>query len=87
LWPLFKSGDVLAKLELFLKVTGLLVLLAGVVVGFLDLSGKFLDQDKQAFVQWVLTTGAGLPVSSPAAKKFMKAFPPPAGSNVSELTT
>ena len=80
------SKDVLAKLELFLKVTGLLVLLAGVVVGYLDLAGKFLDQDKQAFLQWVQTTGLGLPVSNPAAKKFMIAFPPPADSNPSEIT-
>ena len=58
----------------------------GVVVGYLDLSGRFLDQDKQAFLQWVLTPGVGLPVSTPAAKKFMIAFPPPADSNLSEIT-
>jgi hypothetical protein len=37
---------------MFLKVTGLLALFAGVIFGYLDGSGKFLDQDKQAFLQW-----------------------------------
>jgi hypothetical protein len=68
---------VLAKLELFLKVTGLLVLFAGVVFGYLDISGKFLDQDKQSFLQWVLTSPVRLSVSEPGAKKFMVDYPPP----------
>ena len=57
----------LAKLELFLKVTGLLALFAGVVFGYLDVSGEVLDQDKQLFLQWVLTAPAGLAVSEPGS--------------------
>jgi hypothetical protein len=67
---------VLATLELFLKVTGLLALFAGVVFGYLDISGKFLDPGKQAFLQWILTAPAGLAVSEPGAKKFMVDYPP-----------
>jgi hypothetical protein len=77
---------VLAKFEFWLKVTGLAALLAGVVVGYLDFSGRFLDPDKQAFLEWILTTPAGLALSEPAAQKFMRDFPPPADSRPAQIT-
>ena len=49
----------------------------GVMLSLFDLLGWYTDSDKIAVLDWANTSGAGLAVDHPGAKKFIEKFPPP----------
>lgn len=69
-----------------MKISGLIILLFGVILGYLDITGIFVSKEKEAFLSWVLTSKTGLSVTEPAAKVFMKDYPPPKSNNAQEIT-
>jgi len=73
-------------MELFLKISGLVILMSGVILGYLDITGVLISKEKEAFLAWVLTSRTGLPIADPAAKIFMKDYSPPKSSQLQEIT-
>ncbi len=76
----------LHQIERLLIVTGLVFMMLGLVLGFLNLQGWLEDKDKTAVLNWVLTSSSGLQISHPGAKKFMHEFPPPLNAKRTEIT-
>ena len=74
------------KLRVFLKLTGLVILGIGVILGYANLQEWFRRPDRQAFVQWVLESQTGMPAQEAAARAFMRRFPPPEHSRPEEIT-
>ena len=74
------------KIEWILKVTGVIVLGIGVLIGFANLMGWLRYDDREAFLHWALESQTGLSIAGPAGQAFMKRFPPPEGAR-SELIT
>lgn len=74
------------KLETLLTVVGLIVLAAGVVLGYADLRGSLRYPEREAFVRWATEEDVGLPIESSAAQAFIKHFPPPGGEEIESLT-
>jgi hypothetical protein len=77
---------ILGRIEIFLKITGLIVLAIGVALGFADLRGWLQDSEKVSVLDWVLKSPIGLRISHPGAQKFMEKFPPPKDANPEEIT-
>jgi hypothetical protein len=78
--------DTAKKIEMFLKISGLLILLSGVVIGLANLKGWLKDKDKVAVLEWVMNSKHGMVIKNPGAKKFMKRFPPPKNSRPNGIT-
>ena len=47
------------------------------MLSLFDLLGWYTDSDKVSVLNWANTSGAGLSIEHPGAKKFMERFPPP----------
>lgn len=69
------------RLTSILKITGLIILACGVMLSLFDLLGWYTDPDKVAVLDWANTSGLGLGIDHPGAKKFMEQFPPPNNSS------
>lgn len=78
--------DTIEKIEMFLKITGLIILLSGVIIGLANLKGWLKDKEKVAVLEWVMNSKNGLSIQSPGAKKFIKRFPPPENSRPNKIT-
>ena len=78
--------DIIEKIEMFLKITGLIILLSGVIIGLANLKGWLKDKEKVAVLEWVMKSKHGLSIENLGAKKFMKRFPPPENSRPTEIT-
>lgn len=76
----------LQKLRWWLKGTGLVALLAAVLLGLADLCGWLRYSRRTAFVQWAHHSQLGLPISEPAAQAFVVRFPPPEGVFLDQIT-
>lgn len=74
------------RLRNFLKISGLIILAVGVIVGFADIKGWFKNSHRLTIIDWAKTTKTGLPITHPAAKAFMKNFPPPSDARPEEIT-
>ena len=74
------------KIKQFLKISGLIILAAGVMIGFANIMGWFKNSDRLAIIDWAKNTNIGLPISHPSARAFMKDFPPPSDSRPEEIT-
>ena len=70
------ARSTLKTVERLLKVTGLAALGLGVVFGFGDLKGWLQHSDRQAFLEWAVRQESGLPIQHPAARAFIRRFPP-----------
>ena len=70
----------------FLKIFVRIILVLGVILSFSDLMGWFQNRDRMDFLHSVLYGSKGIPVTHPAAKDFMKQFPPPEVSRQGEIT-
>lgn len=72
----------------FLKITGLIILAAGVIIGYADLMNwEWLRyKERTEFLDWVNTSTIGLPIDQPPAKAFMQAYPPPANARIDAIT-
>jgi hypothetical protein len=46
----------------------------------------FKKSDRVEFLRWVMEEPAGMPVDVPAAREFMRKFPPPKDARVNEIT-
>ena len=76
-WPQVKTP---------LKVAGIVCLGLASVLGLADLLGYFEYGDRNVVLDWVLTSGSGLPIDESAARAFMARFPPPSGARPLEIT-
>lgn len=74
------------RLTFILKTTGIILVGIGVLLGFLDLIGAFVDQDKEYVITWATTSKSGLSIDHPGARKFLKAFPPTSHEQGKEIT-
>ena len=74
------------RLSFILKTTGIILVGIGALLGFLDLNGAFVDQDKEYVVTWATTFQSGLSIDHPGARKFLKSFPPPSHEQGKEIT-
>ncbi len=81
--PELPAPKTLAK---WLKFAGMVFLAAGLLFEFADLMGWLKHRDRQAFLNWILHEEAGLAVDDPAARAFMRRFPPPDLSDVDRIT-
>jgi len=69
-----------------LKLIGLAIIVGGVVFQFADLKGFLSNRERQEILDWVLHSESGLSLESPAAKEFMRKFPPPNNESVKDCT-
>lgn len=76
----------ISLLKNFLKVTGLILLALGVVLGFADLKGCLNYPERGKFLYWALNSKVGLPVTESSAQAFIKRFPPPTDARPGEIT-
>ena len=71
---------------LLLKVIGFIIMGVGIAVQFADLEGYLKNRERQEILDWVLSSKSGMPLEAPAAKEFMKRFPPPNNESSKYLT-
>jgi hypothetical protein len=76
----------MTKIKKYLKISGLIILAAGVIVGFANIKGWFKNSTRLAIIEWAKNTNTGLPISHPSAQAFMKDFPPPSDTKIEEIT-
>jgi hypothetical protein len=69
-----------------LKLIGIVIGLIGAVAALANLLGCFRDAQKQEFARIVIGMQDEIPSSTPGFKLFLRAFPPPSGTNPSEVT-
>lgn len=74
------------KLALIIEILGIVVVSVSVVITYLDMKGIFVDPNRVAVYDWATKTKTGLSLDKPAAKEFMKKFPPPETKNTNEVT-
>ncbi len=48
----------------------------GLILAFLDLKGYFKSKNRMEILYWVSNSNSGMPINLPAAKEFIKRFPP-----------
>jgi len=70
----------------FFKITGLVFLALGVLLGFADLKGCLNYPERGRFLHWALNSTVGLPVTESSAQAFIKRFPPPTDARPEEIT-
>lgn len=73
-------------LRTLLKILGLLITAIGLALSFAEKKGWFKDPARAELLKWVLEAPDGLPLGNPAAQAFRAKFPPPADSDVDDLT-
>lgn len=78
--------DKMKKVLNLLKIFGMIVVAIGLMLGFADLKGFLKDKKKIEILNWVLHSNSGMSLELPAAKEFMKKFPPPQDEDVENLT-
>ncbi|MBU1184228.1 MAG: hypothetical protein KJ663_03530 [Proteobacteria bacterium] len=71
---------------LVLKLIGFAIVAFGITVQFADLKGYLKNRESQKILDWVLYSKSGMPLESPAAREFIKKFPPPNTESVEDLT-
>lgn len=69
-----------------LKLTGIITIGIGLILGFTDLKGYLKNKHRIEIINWVLNSNTGMSLEQPAAKEFMKKFPPPSGEKEKNLT-
>lgn len=74
------------KILNILEIIGIIVLALGLILGFANLKGWFNNKNRIEFLNWALTSDSGISIELPAAKEFIKAFPPPEGEQLNNLT-
>lgn len=74
-------------LVVILKMGGLALGLLGLMVTLIDALGKFRDKERLEFARLLRDNPEGLPRSTPGFDKFLKAFPPSAGIDISAITS
>lgn len=70
-----------------LKMGGLALGLLALLVTFFDALGKFRDKERLEFARLLRENAQGLPRETPGFDKFLSAFPPPAGMDVSAISS
>lgn len=80
------SNKNLKRLSNFLKFTGMVAVALSLLLGFADLRGHLNNKDRMAILNWVLHSTSGLSINTPAAKEFIKQFPPPPNERIENLT-
>jgi hypothetical protein len=73
-------------LERKLKIFGLVIIFAGLVVQLLDQIGCLQDADKLALAKRIYSQSGGIPKDAAGFEKFLRAFPPPPGVDKSAIT-
>ncbi|MBI4355923.1 MAG: hypothetical protein HY597_05725 [Candidatus Omnitrophica bacterium] len=63
--------------KIVVKILGLTITSAGVVLSLLNLKGFLKYPERLNFAHLALETSEGIPLSHPGAKSFMSRFPPP----------
>jgi hypothetical protein len=76
----------LKRISNFLKLTGMLAVALSLVLGLADLKGYLRNKNRMTILNWVLHSTSGISVGTPAAKEFIKQFPPPPGEQIDNLT-
>lgn len=69
-----------------IQISGLIIIAIGIIMGFGNLRGWFKKGDRVEFLRWVMEEPAGMPFDAPAAREFMRKFPPPKDARVNEIT-
>jgi len=69
-----------------LKITGIIIIILGLILRFLDLKGYLKNKERIAILNWALDSESGMSIELPAAKEFMKKFSPPQGEDINNLT-
>ncbi len=65
------------SIESKLKITGIIVLGIGVLIGFANLMGWLRYNDRKEFLNWARESTTGMSIKEPAGQAFMERFPPP----------
>ena len=69
-----------------LKITGIVAIALGIILQFADLKGYLNDKNRMEILNWILHSNTGLSLEHPAAKKFIKKFPPASEEKIANLT-
>jgi hypothetical protein len=69
-----------------IKLIGVAVALIALVIGFADLRGCFVDQEKVAFAELVMNSVKEIPRETPGFERFLVDFPPPYGLDPAKVT-
>jgi len=80
------NKEKIKKISTFLKITGIIAIATGLLLEFADLKGCLIDRQRIEILNWVLNSDSGMSVELPAAKKFMKKFPPPENEKRENIT-
>ena len=73
-------------LSAILKITGIIAVALGIILQFADLKGYLNDKNRTEILNWILHSNAGLSLEHPAAKEFIKKYPPAPEENIANLT-
>ena len=76
----------LKRVKSALSIFGLTVMGLGILLAYFNISGIFQSSPRKDFLNWVIKSERGLKIDAPAAKAFMKDFPPPDPKRCSEIT-
>ncbi|MFZ2446191.1 MAG: hypothetical protein WAW37_07535 [Syntrophobacteraceae bacterium] len=76
------------KSKSLVRITGLVILAAGIILNFANLAGWLIDADRQKVLHWALKSTKGIPLEEHEAQVFYKRFPPPYGKegNLTHIT-
>jgi len=80
------NKEKIKKISTFLKITGIIAIAIGLILEFTDLKGCLIDKQRIEILNWALNSDSGMSIELPAAKKFMKNFPPPENEKKENLT-
>ena len=69
-----------------MEITGIISIAVGLLLGYADLKGQLRNKNRVEILNWVLHSNSGMSLEEPAAKEFMRYFPPPVDEESDNLT-